>query len=936
MRARGPGHVRIRSPPAKIRDHRSEWRLDRCPQRRRRDTRDERLRSLSPLELERSQRGLGHDRRSTSVERRDYARHLDGGRDCRVVRSRSPPYGQSGNRSQFNEDCPSDGFRQKYLLPDPVFSNAETRPSLKFVDDSGGPGISRIGREKDFHFSFSSALEENGLVIPKSLNMEDGMYRTSFTLPPDVAPVKAVGDIGHREVEDFRYGVHPHPDKIASRESYKKEKPLLYSRDAPYIIPLPHPKAFGSTSSGPSKDDFLGFYGGGRPPSSHGFARRGENVRDAYNHDDYSQAPLLFFGKDTKLRLKDMASYQSSLLSPSRYEAQEYNYPKIGRRGKIELEYLSDNFCRNMCPGGRMDSDNNNSARPSLSDPIVERLEAAVGSHKTMAEDALWNHMSSKGELASNYYDMNRTSWATKQDRKILGSRSSHLEYRSGMSRDHDNDISQSDRDYGFGRAAGPLSYRESLKSSTMSECNADTYELDVSPQRGLMAEELDIYDVSERVINRNHIVEEMNRYNCRYISSSNDNTTSQVQESTDSDEQWTGEHSTGLLWSKRLCTKRFQYGKTGRVFDRITHRRVSASDDWVPSQDLSIHARGCPIEPRIVGSGKVSVKKRLRLGPLNFHNPYPLNRRNTVYKSYKFRKKNQDDCHGDFNGQDVGPSEDQGVPAKPEPPEGSEKFNQKAYDAFLRFSKHLNENPVQQRRYMEQGNADSLLCIICGSQSKEFGDTRSLATHASTFQQQSRADHRGLLRAICVLMGWNSIVPSGGTWVRADLSHAEASSLKEDLILWPPLVIIHNSSIGNNNPDRRKVIAIEEMEVILKDMGFGGGKTKVCHGSPANQSIMVVKFGPTFSGLQDAERLHNYYYENKRGRQELQRINAHCSYENGNAETVQGDEMEPVLYGYLGIAEDLDKLDFETKKRSLVKSKNNIKAIADAPVKLE
>ncbi|XP_042499904.1 uncharacterized protein LOC122078105 [Macadamia integrifolia] len=993
MRARRLGDVRTRSPPPKIRDHRSEWRPDPCPSHRR-DMREDHhprsLRSLSPLEVERSRRVLVHDRRSTSVERRDYTRHLNGGRDCMVVRSPSPLYGQSRNRSQFNENSSSDGFRLKYLLPDPVYSNADPKPSLKYVDDcSSGFSSSRIGKQKNFNTIGSSALEENGMLFSKSLYMEDRSYRKFVTLPPEVAAVinsgKVGGDIGHGRVEDLRYGDNlggdvghgrvgdlrygdnRRPDIIASRELYEEEKPVFYSRDAPYsTMPLSHSNAFGSTSSGqgPSKDDFLGFYGGGRTLPSDGFARSGGKLTDPVNRDDYRQQPYssgkdfelpqpppfgsgkdfelrqdLPFGsgKHTELRQKDLESSQLGLLSPAGREAREYNYPELGRRERVDPEYLSDNLYRNLHPTDGMVHDHSNSVRPCLMDNVVNRVESASGSHRTLTESALWDY-TLQGEPASNYYDVDKISRETKQDGESLGYRNTHLEIRSRMLRDHDNDISQSVIDYGYERDAGPVSYGGRLQSSTMSECGSDIYRLDLSPERRLKAEELRFYDPSVRVTNRNHTIdEEMNRYNHRYISSNDDDTISQVQESIDGDEQWTGEHSTSLLWSKRLHYRRPQHGKkTERVFDRMAHHRGSASDDWMPPQDLSLRVRGCPREPRIACSRNVSVKKRLRLGPSNFHNSYTLDRKHTVYRPCKFQKRNQYDLHGDVNDQNAGPSEDQGSPAKPEPPEGSEKFNQKAYEAFLRFSKQLNENPAHQRRYKEQGNAGSLLCIVCGSQSKEFGDTRSLVTHALMSQKQSRADHWGLHKAICVLMGWNSTVPRDGIWVHADLPHAEALALKEDLILWPPLVIIHNSSIGNKDPDRRKVLTIEDMEAILKEMGFGGGRPKVCHGRPANQSVMVVKFAPTFSGLQDAERLHNYYTKNKRGRVEFQQINAISRNGNGDAGIVEGDEMEQVLYGYLGIAEDLSKVDFETKKRAMVKSKKDILAIADAPLKAE
>ena len=118
--------------------------------------------------------------------------------------------------------------------------------------------------------------------------------------------------------------------------------------------------------------------------------------------------------------------------------------------------------------------------------------------------------------------------------------------------------------------------------------------------------------------------------------------------------------------------------------------------------------------------------------------------------------------------------------------------------------------------------------------------------------------------------------------------------------------------------------------------MGFGA-KIKVCRGKPANQSIMVVKFNGTLSGLQEAEKLHKFYADNKHGRTEFQQINpSGSSSGDGETQKTSANKVEHLLYGYLGIAEDLDKLHFETKKWFYVKSKKGIQEMADAPLKTE
>lgn len=80
------------------------------------------------------------------------------------------------------------------------------------------------------------------------------------------------------------------------------------------------------------------------------------------------------------------------------------------------------------------------------------------------------------------------------------------------------------------------------------------------------------------------------------------------------------------------------------------------------------------------------------------------------------------------------------------------------------------------------------------------------------------RAQHLGLHKAICILLGWSSDVPQETiTWVPEVLSDEEAMAAKEDLILWPPVVIIRNISMSNNNPKEQKVIPIEGVEAFLR-----------------------------------------------------------------------------------------------------------------------
>ncbi|XVF69118.1 hypothetical protein PTKIN_Ptkin11bG0055200 [Pterospermum kingtungense] len=359
--------------------------------------------------------------------------------------------------------------------------------------------------------------------------------------------------------------------------------------------------------------------------------------------------------------------------------------------------------------------------------------------------------------------------------------------------------------------------------------------------------------------------------------------------------------------------------------FESPKDERDILFDEYLPSTRKNIKQRlgpSCEVHnPN--PSNRESVKQRLG-PPCQVHNPKGM----PQVEGHGMRKRLKENVY-DFQGVQA---RDVDLPdvkrGRTEPHEDTEEFKKLIHVAFVKFVKVLNENPAQRRKYTQKGEAETLKCCVCGSKSKEFVNTLSLVMHAFTSRSVGhRVDHLGFHKALCLLMGWSSMAASNGLWTPKTLPDAEALAMKEDLIVWPPAVILHNSSIATSNSDDRIIFSIEELEAFIEDMGFGREISKVRRGKPANQSIMTVIFHGTFSGLLEAERLHKLYSENKHGRAEFERIN--CSI--GEQLKVPTGKVEDALYGYLGIAGDLDKLDFETKSRSTVKSKKEIYAIADA-----
>lgn len=85
---------------------------------------------------------------------------------------------------------------------------------------------------------------------------------------------------------------------------------------------------------------------------------------------------------------------------------------------------------------------------------------------------------------------------------------------------------------------------------------------------------------------------------------------------------------------------------------------------------------------------------------------------------------------------------------------------------------------------------------------------------------------------------------------------------------------------------------------------------------------------------LRDAERLHKYLSDKNRGRAEYERLKSESIKSCNIGKTDEGNKVENILYGYMGIADDFDKLDFNSKKWSMVKSRKEIDDLDKAPVK--
>ena len=89
---------------------------------------------------------------------------------------------------------------------------------------------------------------------------------------------------------------------------------------------------------------------------------------------------------------------------------------------------------------------------------------------------------------------------------------------------------------------------------------------------------------------------------------------------------------------------------------------------------------------------------------------------------------------------------------------------------------------------------------------------------------------------------------------------------------------------------------------------------------------IAAVKFAGTPAGLKEAERLAGYFKKDMRGREGWARVEAsQTSSDEKNPAIVKVDKKtgeKNIFYGYLAIASDLEKVDIDTRKRAVIKSR--------------
>ncbi|KAI3754850.1 hypothetical protein L1987_54642 [Smallanthus sonchifolius] len=253
----------------------------------------------------------------------------------------------------------------------------------------------------------------------------------------------------------------------------------------------------------------------------------------------------------------------------------------------------------------------------------------------------------------------------------------------------------------------------------------------------------------------------------------------------------------------------------------------------------------------------------------------------------------------------------------------------EKVKTSFLNFIRVINENSNQKKKYLADGKQASLQCLACARSSKDFPDMHSLIMHTYNPEKSTSdqvADHLGLHKALCILMGWNYLMPPDNSKVYQRLSAEEITADRDDLIMWPPHVILHNTITGKGRDGRMEGLGNKAMDMKLRDFGFTTGKPKSMYGRDGHMGTTVVKFAGDQTGLKDAMRLADFFEKQKHGRGHWASVKPVFRPGNDDPNFVKLDkktgEKERILYGYLGTVFDLEIVDFDTRKKVTVESK--------------
>ncbi|PPR88871.1 hypothetical protein GOBAR_AA31813 [Gossypium barbadense] len=180
------------------------------------------------------------------------------------------------------------------------------------------------------------------------------------------------------------------------------------------------------------------------------------------------------------------------------------------------------------------------------------------------------------------------------------------------------------------------------------------------------------------------------------------------------------------------------------------------------------------------------------------------------------------------------------------------------------------------------------------------------LMTHAKTKGAKRVKLHRELAELLDeeLCRRGTSVIPSGeafGKW--KGLKDEE----KDHEIVWPPMVMIMNTRLEQNEND--KWIGMGNQELLDYFSSYAAVKARHSYGPQGHRGMSVLIFESTARGYLEAERLHKHFAEQGTHRE---------AWEQRRVLFYPGGKRQ--LYGYMAMKEDLDSFNQHSQGKSRLK----------------
>ncbi|CAM0950171.1 unnamed protein product [Alopecurus aequalis] len=457
----------------------------------------------------------------------------------------------------------------------------------------------------------------------------------------------------------------------------------------------------GSSQSVLDKDSPYRVHGEDYEPSN-GYTMDGISRPDSLGHGSghahrFSESSLEHGGgKDVKISLDITRQIRSK--DRPRSASLEYDAGGYGQRGQINDTYLASG---NLHGNGSWDSRARNRyilGSSPLRDLKDERSIRDVGLSRGMGEDAM------------EYHRDTPTRHHKPRDARIRYSRSPEthpLELARRLVRRHEV---ASFEDGLSDQEVSPVAYRRSRGAAYRNyDMDMDMYQDDGPLGREYYNDQnelehyndvTDAYDLSPEQISRRScdIADNGHGYQARYDMSTSRNVFSRIALPDNINDEWTDADQGNHPRPNTFVHGRSKYKPISQRLSRpIVQPQIGGS--------------------AMLGSGRgggwpKSAKKRLRAGLPQFHGGY-TSERNEFVRPNKFSKLSEDNQKGTRPNYEDAPDEED-LSVQQDPPEGSEEFSKQVHQAFLKYSKIVNESRTVQKRYREAPKGSLSCCVCC------------------------------------------------------------------------------------------------------------------------------------------------------------------------------------------------------------------------------